>query len=258
VSTRPLRTYTVWDAQVRWFHWINALCVIALTAIGIAILNDKALGVSNDGKILLKSVHVWIGYVFALNVTWRLVWASIGGAHSRWRELLPVGRGYYSALRRYIRAVRTGKHPQYLGHNPLGRIAVFLLLILLATQATTGLVLAGTDLFWPPFGAWIADGVAAPGVDPGTLVPFAPELYDEAAYAAMRATRAPFVRVHEYAFYALLALVAVHVAAVVITEVRGGGNLVSAMFTGKKILRAPLADGGEEPAPAPRGHEPHP
>jgi cytochrome b len=243
---RQLRTYPVWDAGVRWFHWINVICVLGLIAVGVAILKDKALGVSNEGKVLLKTVHVWIGYVFAANLAWRLVWAFVGGTHSRWRELLPVGRGYWMALRRYVAALRAGQHPQYLGHNPLGRIAVLLLLVLLATQAVTGLVLAGTDLFMPPFGEWIAGRVAAPGLDPGTLVPYSPEMYDGAAYAAMRASRAPFVRIHEYAFYALLALISIHIAAVVITEVRGGGNLVSAMFTGKKILRAPLADGDRQ------------
>ena len=40
---RPLRTYAVWDASVRWFHWINVLCVLGLIAVGVAILNDKAL-----------------------------------------------------------------------------------------------------------------------------------------------------------------------------------------------------------------------
>ena len=63
-----LRTYPVWDVSVRWFHWINLLCVLGLVAVGVAILNDKALGVDNDGKILLKTVHVWIGYVFVLNL----------------------------------------------------------------------------------------------------------------------------------------------------------------------------------------------
>ena len=239
---RQLRTYPVWDAGVRWFHWINVTCVLGLIAVGIAILYDKALGVDNDGKILLKTVHVWIGYAFVANLAWRLVWAFVGGTHSRWREFLPIGRGYSAALRRYVAALRAGEHPQYLGHNPLGRIAVTFLLLVLLTQAVTGLVLAGTDLFFPPFGAWIAESIAASGVDPGTLVPYSPDLYDKTAYAAMRATRAPFVRVHEYAFYALLAMVVLHIAAVVITEVRGGGNLVSAMFTGKKVLRAPLAD----------------
>lgn len=239
---RRLGTYKVWDANVRWFHWINVICVLALTAVGVAILNDRALGVSNDGKVLLKTVHVYIGYAFSLNLAWRLAWAFIGSTHARWRELLPGGPGYLAALRRYVSALRAGEHPQYLGHNPLGRIAVALLLLLLLTQAVTGLVLAGTDLFLPPFGSWIAKSIAASGVDPGTLVPYAPDLYDKASYASMRAWRAPFVRIHHYSFYALIVLAALHIAVVVITEVRGGGNLISAMFTGKKNLRAPLSD----------------
>ena len=68
-----LKTYFVWDASVRWFHWINLLCLLGLIAVGVAILNNEALGLSSDGKILLKTVHVWIGYVFALNLLWRLV-----------------------------------------------------------------------------------------------------------------------------------------------------------------------------------------
>jgi cytochrome b len=246
---RQLRTYPVWDASVRWFHWINVLCVLGLTAVGIAILFANELEVGNDGKVLLKSVHVWIGYVFAVNLVWRLVWAFVGGVHSRWREILPFGRGYVVALRRYVTAMLAGEHPQYLGHNPLGRIAVTLLLLVLFTQAITGLFLAGTDLFYPPVGAWIAEGVAAPGVDPGTLVPYAPDMYDKDAYAAMRVIRSPFVRTHEYGFYALLVLAAMHIAAVVVTEVRGGGNLVSAMFTGKKILRAPMVDQNKDASP---------
>jgi Ni,Fe-hydrogenase I cytochrome b subunit len=34
-----LKSYAVWDASTRWFHWINALCVTALAAVGFLILN---------------------------------------------------------------------------------------------------------------------------------------------------------------------------------------------------------------------------
>ena len=40
-----LKAYLVWDANIRWFHWINVLCVFGLIAVGVAILNGKALGV---------------------------------------------------------------------------------------------------------------------------------------------------------------------------------------------------------------------
>ncbi|MCF7980913.1 MAG: cytochrome b/b6 domain-containing protein [Pseudomonadales bacterium] len=237
-----LKFYPVWDLGVRWFHWINVLCILGLIAVGVAILNDKALGVTNDGKILLKTVHVWIGYLFALNLLWRLILAFVGSAYARWRAILPGGQGYLKELACYITDFRAGKPRQYIGHNPLGRIAVTLLLLLLLIQAITGLVLAGTDLFYPPFGSWIANWVAASEVDPALLVPYAPEMYNEAAYEAMRAFRKPFITVHYYGFYTLLTFILIHILAVVVTELREGGGLISAMFTGRKILSETPAD----------------
>jgi Ni/Fe-hydrogenase 1 B-type cytochrome subunit len=237
-----LKTWSVWDAGVRRFHWINLLCMLGLIGLGIVILNGKALGVSTEGKILLKTIHVWIGYVFALNLLWRLVLAFTGGSHARWRAILPGGRGYLAEVRRYMADFRAGRPRQYLGHNPLGRLAVTLMLLLLTTQAVTGLVLAGTDLFYPPLGSWIAGWVAAPDIDPATLVPYAPQMYDEAAWEAMRAFREPFITVHYYGFYVLLVLAVLHITAVVVTELREGGNLVSAMITGRKVLSQPPAD----------------
>jgi cytochrome b len=212
------------------------LCIIGLIAIGVVILNAKLLGVSNEGKILLKTVHVWIGYVFALNLSWRIIWAFIGGKYSRWSAFLPFKQGYVKEAREYITDFTSGQPKQYKGHNPLGRLAVTLLIFLMVVQAITGLVLAGTDIYYPPFGSWIANWIAAPGVDPAALIPYSKELYDAESYKAMRAFRKPFITIHYYGFYTLLAFIVIHIAAVVITEVKEGGNLVSAMFSGKKAL----------------------
>ena len=62
------------------------------------------------------------------------------------------------------------------------------------------------------------------------------------AYEAMRAFRKPFITVHYYGFYVLLGLIVVHILAVVVTELREGGNLISAMFSGKKVLNQTPAD----------------
>jgi hypothetical protein len=40
--------------------------VLGLIAVGVVILNAKVLGVPNDGNILLKTVHVWIGYEYGI------------------------------------------------------------------------------------------------------------------------------------------------------------------------------------------------
>ena len=73
-------------------------------------------------------------------------------------------------------------------------------------------------------------------------MPYAKEMYDETAYEAMRAFRKPFITVHYYGFYVLLAFAVIHILAVVMTELREGGNLISAMISGKKVLNGPPAD----------------
>lgn len=230
------RAYVAWDAPTRWFHWINALAVLGLIATGIEILTGNALGLSPEGKATLKTVHVSFGYVMAVNLLWRFIWAFFGNRYARWRSILPGGPGFSAAVRAYVASFLTGEPEQYVGHNPLARIGVTLLLLLLLIQVVTGLVLAGTDLYWPPFGSLFAEWVAAPGVDPSALQPGASDLVDKVAYQAMRDFRGPFVQVHELVFYALAGAVVLHIAAVVVTELREGGSIVSAMFTGRKIL----------------------
>ena len=219
-----LKTYFLWDASVRWFHWINVLCMLMLIALGVAILNAGALGVSTDGKILLKAIHTWVGFVFTLNLLWRFVWAFFGSGHARWQAVLPGGKGYLGSVKSYAVAFVSGNPERYLGHNPLGRLAIFVLFLLMLIQAVTGLVLAGTDLFYPPFGGWIAEWVAA-----------------SEAYQSMRAFRKPFITIHEFNFFVLFAFTIFHIAAVVVTELKEEGGIISAMFTGKKTFsRTPL------------------
>lgn len=54
--------------------------------------------------------------------------------------MLPVDRDYFRQLRHYLASIA-----------------------------------AGTDLYFPPFGASIAEGIAAPGVDPATLALYSPD-----------------------------------------------------------------------------------
>ena len=228
--------YLAWDVPTRLFHWINAVAVLGLIATGIVILTGEQLGLSTAGKVLEKRVHVSFGYVMAVNLLWRFVWAFFGNRYARWRAILPGEIGFAAAVRAYVASFLTGKPQQYVGHNPLARIGVSLLFLLLLVQMITGLVLAGTDLFWPPFGGLFAEWVAAPGIEPGAIQPGASDLIDKAAYQAMRDFRGPFVLVHEIIFYVLAAAVVLHLIAVVVTEIHEGGSITSAMFTGRKIL----------------------
>ncbi len=231
-TNNNLQPYPVWDKTVRIFHWVNVLCVLGLMAIGIAILNAKALGVSTDGKILLKTWHVYFGYVMALNLSWRLIWGFIGSRYARWQAILPWGKAYRSDFRAFVGKQET----HFAGHNPIARLMVALLLLLLFVQACTGLVLAGTDVYMLPFGEIIKNWIAVDSTTVQTILPYSKEGVDPAAYEAMRDFRKPIITIHYYGFYTLLVAIILHVLAVVVTEVKERSGLVSAMFTGRKVF----------------------
>ena len=245
---QPIRAYLVWDRTTRWFHWINVICVLGLLVFGLGILNHKALGIDGEEEILLKQFHVVIGYVFAVNLAWRLLWGFIGGKYSRWTRLFPLGKGFIGKVRDYAGGLLRGKPPAYMGHNPLGRVMVSLLLFLLTLQAVTGLVLAGTDLYYPPFGGQIEQWVAASnGTGIIELKPGSKAGIDPDRYAEMRAFRKPFITIHYYTFFILVAAIFVHIAGVVITELVEKSGLVSAMFSGRKYFsEKPVDSDGRE------------
>ncbi len=230
------KSYPVWDVPVRLFHWVNVACVISLIAMGTVILCAKKLGLDTDGKVLIKTVHVYVGYVFVINLAIRLVWGLVGNRFARWTSILPLGGGFVKKLKTYVAAQKAGKPQYYLGHNPKGVLAVIALFLVMMTMATTGLVLAGTDIYFPPFGAMIQEWVAAAGVNPADVVPYVKDNVDTEAFKEMRAFRKPFITLHYWTFFVVLGLIALHIGAVVYTEIKVGGGLVSAMFTGKKIL----------------------
>ncbi len=235
-----LKHYYVWDRGVRWFHWINVIAVLGLIAVGTVILNATSLGVSSEGKVDLKILHAWIGYVFALNLLWRIIWGFIGSPYARWSAILPGGSGYGGRLKEWLLGVKAGKVPSYRGHNPAARLMLALLFFVLATQMVTGLVLAGTDLYFPPFGHEFAEWATAAGEDHSKLeglVPGAKEMLDPEGYAAMRRFRAPFIEIHEIGFWVMLLAIFGHIAAVVISEVKERDGLISAMFSGYKVFR---------------------
>ena len=231
-----LKQYKVWDAPTRLFHWVNFVTVILLILVGTLMLYKKDLGiVSLDAKIAIKELHVVIGYVFVLNLMIRLVWGFIGNRFARWRAILP-GTGFGNTVSAYIASIKRGEPQQFLGHNPLGRLAVIFLMLLLISQAVTGLIRAGTDIYYPPFGSIFAAQVAAEGVDPATIKPYDKTGTDATKYKALKEFKHIYGEIHYYTFFALLVMILLHIFAVVRAEITGGGGLVSAMFSGRKIL----------------------
>lgn len=222
----------VWSRKIRLFHWINVIAILLLIVIGTIIFNGKILGVSTEGKVLLKTIHVLVGYVFAINLIFRLIIAFVGKNQERWNKILPFKKGFKAELTEFT----LGEKQAYKGHNPAGKLMVLALLSLMTIQMISGLVIAGTDIYYPPFGHYFAESIAIDKDKVAAIQPYSKENVDEVSYQAMRDVRKPFITAHVYSFYCLLLLIPLHIFGVIIAERREKSALVSAMVNGYKYL----------------------
>ncbi|MGY8985554.1 MAG: cytochrome b/b6 domain-containing protein [Sphingomonadales bacterium] len=238
------KTYKVWSKPTRVFHWVNVVCVFALIVVGLIIFNGGQFKFGPEARIMLKTVHVMIGYVFVANLFIRLIFGLIGDKHTHFSAISPFKKNFFKDLKDFSAAYNTSKPIEYLGHNPLGRISISILFILLISQAVTGIVLAGTDIFFPPFGAYFAEMVAASGVNPADVVPYNADLVDAERVKEMRAIRAPFIKLHIYGLYGISTMVVLHIATIINHEIKHNDGLVSSMISGKRTLKGEPKDKG--------------
>lgn len=111
----------IWDLPTRLFHWSLALCVIGL-------LITSQIGGS------AMNWHFRLGYAVLSLLLFRIVWGFVGGHWSRFGSFIfsPATLLLYLRGRADLRLM--------LGHNPLGALSVFAMLLFLLLQVGTGLI----------------------------------------------------------------------------------------------------------------------
>lgn len=231
-----IKLYKAWDLPTRLFHWVNVLCILLLSILGLIMLNKAAMGISGtEASVGLKTTHVLVGYVFSLNLVIRFVLGFVGGHHSRWTTLFP-GKDFKNELHAYQDSVKSGRPLTFIGHNPKGRLSVLVMLLLMTMMMATGLIRAATDIYYPPFGHLAAAYVAAQDTPPGDLKPYDETGTNPEKMAQLQAFKRPVGTIHLYGAYLFWLLIIVHITVVVRSENAGNGSLVSAMISGRKYL----------------------
>jgi cytochrome b len=124
----------VWDAPTRLFHWL-----LAASFAGAFLTGDSERW---------RDIHVLLGYTVAGLIAFRLIWGLIGTRYARFRSFLFSPR----ELLQYLRSLASRSPRHYLGHNPAGSVAIFLLLALGLVTAATGYV-----TYNEMFGEWLAE-----------------------------------------------------------------------------------------------------
>ncbi|MCK5876694.1 MAG: cytochrome b/b6 domain-containing protein [Candidatus Marithrix sp.] len=115
----------IWDLPIRVFHWLLVLSFV------LAWLSQ------GDDRYL--DIHVFAGYLFFGLLIFRLIWGIIGSNYAKFSNLP------YLKIANYLKTLFTKQRQHYLGHNPAGSWAVFIILGLGLIVSTTGLLTLGGE-----------------------------------------------------------------------------------------------------------------
>jgi len=182
-----LKKVMVWDLPTRLFHWLMVLAFALAWA-------------THDASRHLD-IHTIAGYTFFGLLLFRLIWGVVGSHYARFSEFSYTPREVLS----YLRSLMGSGVKHYIGHNPAGAWAIFILITLGLLLAITGVAVLGGEEQQGPLASYIS--------------------FDQSV---------PFSMLHEAIAWLMIALVAVHVSGVIIESMLHRENLVGAMFRGTK------------------------
>jgi len=208
-------TVRVWDILIRLFHW----SLVASFIVAYLTSEEENLW------------HIYSGYTVLGLIIFRLIWGFIGTKYARFSDFIRSP----AVVCQYVKDLRAGHPPHYLGHNPLGGWMVMALLLTLFVVTLSGLKVYAIEEGKGPFA----------GVQSIELTPIA------AAYAEdedededegdedreqkpNEADEEFWEEIHEASTNLMLLLIALHVFGVILSGRLHKENLVKAMLTGNK------------------------
>jgi cytochrome b len=186
----------VWDLPLRAFHWS-----LLITVVGLFVTAKIGGGA--------MKWHFYCGYLALALLVFRVVWGFMGSRYARFASFPPNPVAAWHMFR--------GEHKHTLGHNPMGALSVYGLLVSLGFQAVSGL--------------FSNDDIAAEG---------------PLAVKVSRALSDQITGLHKINEKIIIALVLTHFAAIMYYRFVKNNNLITAMVTGDQAnaVGEPAQDDG--------------
>jgi len=180
---KPIR---VWDLPTRFFHWGIAICFL----VGWLTLDSRYL-----------DIHVFSGYLMGSLLVFRLIWGVVGGPYASFSSFsYSLGEA-----RDYAKSLLQSNPRRFLGHNPAGSWAIYLLLAMMLSITLTGLLTLGGEERHGPLAGWLS--------------------FAQGAF---------FHDIHELLAWGMLGIVAMHLVGVAAESLIHKESLAISMLTGYK------------------------
>lgn len=113
----------IWDVPTRVFHWS-----MVLSFCGVFLSSESER---------YRDIHVMLGYTMLGLVAFRVLWGFIGTRYARFSSFLFTS----GEVLAYVSALTRGRAVRYVGHNPAGSVAIWLLLFLTIGAGASGVLL---------------------------------------------------------------------------------------------------------------------
>jgi len=134
---KNLRQVYVWELPVRFYHWLNALCILVLCVTGYIIAKPPAILSQTEANFTywfgtMRFVHFVTAFVFVFNVIFRLYWAFVGNKYATWNNYLPLRIAQWKEFWQVIKTdvlMIDNERERIIGHNTVASLSYFVLFL---------------------------------------------------------------------------------------------------------------------------------
>lgn len=163
--SRKLVEVYVWELPVRFYHWVNALCILILCITGFVIANPPAMMSENEATFSywfgnVRFIHFIAAFVFLFNFMFRIYWGFAGNQFASWKNFIPYRKKQWQEIFEVIKVdilLLKKKPVESIGHNALASVIYFGLFLAFLLQCLTGFGLYAqmSEAFLPKMFAWV-------------------------------------------------------------------------------------------------------
>ena len=189
----------IWDLPIRIVHWLLTVLIFGAWYTVTVAGNMEA--------------HMLIGQTILCLLVFRVVWGFVGTRYAKFSSFVFGPRTIIA----YARTILSRSGGGYAGHNPLGFLAVFAMLLLIGIQVTTGLFATDGDFYEGPLNNLVSGRTGRQITD-----------------------------IHYLNFDVLAIMIGIHIVAIFFYLLYKRENLIWPMFTGTKTGDALEAIGGSK------------
>jgi Ni/Fe-hydrogenase 1 B-type cytochrome subunit len=213
MDNERLKVYS-WEFPVRFTHWINFLCIIALSVTGFYIGKPFMHAVSSKQYVMgwMRFIHFTAAYVFLLNMIIRIYWGFMGNKCASFKWWFPSSaewlRDFGKSLMFYLFLRK--KSPS-VGHTALAGFTYLIVFAIFIFEIISGFALYSVNhsgVIWTLLGGWLS----------GVMYLQTIRLY------------------HHLFMYVVLAFSVLHVYSAWYCDLRENNGLMGSIFNGYKYL----------------------